>query len=357
MTLLRTKYHLGLDQHIYADAPRDAVVDQIIALYMDKGLEGLYNTRWPADKFTTPRHHIIYDCGYQLGRWCLDNGAHDLLKIVHSIFTPHAHKELITHALHENDDAGLDLLIEMRADGWKDAVGIVFGPKFNQLWLSKVLNREVDHTTWQNGFEALAHQCVWGNNTQLSEALLGGWCTRCQSLVCCAPEHKPRVFLNRTTSSKTLACLLHSFVPSLSGRKNFDNTLAVLNQVRMHPSWDNTEKETQIVLQKILQSAVQTENKDLVALLLGPNDRVLVLQEEKQRLCVNSKHIARAFSSIPHHSTSDLPSLFMGLMDDKILEGKPQLAKALEDNRRQREYLALLKATQECGEQRLKRKM
>jgi hypothetical protein len=357
MTLLRTKYHLGLGQHIYADAPRDTVVDQIIALYTNKGLEGLYNTRWPADKFTTPKTHIINDNGYQLGRWCLDNGAHDLLKAVHSIFTPHAHKELITHALHENDDAGLDLLIEMRADGWKDAVAIVFGPKFNQLWLSKVLNRGVDNATWQNGFEALAHQRMWGNNTELSEALLGGWCTRCQSLVCCAPDHKQRVFLNSTTQSKTLACLLHSFVPSLSGRKNFDNTLAVLEQVRLHSSWDNTNKETETVLLPILQSAVQQNNKELVALLLGPNDRVLGLREEKQRLCVNSTYIAHAFSSIPHHSTSELAPLFMGLMDDKALEGKPQLVKALEENRRQREYVNLLSATHKHGEIRLKRKM
>jgi len=342
---------------MYADAPRDAVVDKIIELYMDQGLDGLYNTRWPADKFTTPMHHIIYDCGYQLGRWCLDNGAHDLLKVAHSIFTPHAHKELIAHALHENDDTGLNLLIEMRADGWKDAVGVVFGAKSNQLWLSKVLNRGVDPTTWQNAFEALAHQCLWGNNTHLSEALLGGWCTHCQSLVCCAPEHKPRVFLNSSTPSKTLASVLNSFAPSLSGRTQFDNTLKVLDQVRLHPSWDNTEKETQSVLQKILQSAVQQENKELVALLLGPNDRVLGVREEKQRLCVNRTHIAHAFVSTPRPNGSDLPSLFMGLMDDKVLEGKPQLAKALEANRRQRECVNLLAATQTYGEQRVKRKM
>lgn len=356
MLTLRTKFHMGLGTHMYADAPRDKIVNQIIALYMDKGLEGLYNKRWP-DHFSTPTTHIMYDCGYQLGRWCLDNGAHDLLKAVQSIFTPHAHKELIAHALHENDDTGLTLLIEMRADGWKDAVGVVFGPKSNQLWLNKVLNRCVDHTTWQNGFEALAHQCVWENNTVLSEALLGGWCPRCQSLVCCAPDHKQRIFLNSTTSSKTLACLLHSFVPSLSGRKNFDNTLVVLDQVRMHPSWDNTNKHTQNVLHRILQSAVQHGNKDLVALLLGPNDRVLGLQEHKQRLCVNHTGIANAFASINHHNTSQLPSLFMGLMDDKVLEGKPQLAKALEENRRQREYMNLLAATKKHGEIRLKRKM
>lgn len=357
MSTLRTKYHMGLGQHMYADAPRDAVVDKIIALYMDKGLEGLYNTRWPADKFTTPMPHIIYDCGYQLGRWCLDNGAHDLLKAAHSIFTPYAHKELIAHALQENDDTGLNLLIEMRADGWKDAVGVVFGAKSNQLWLSKVLNRGVDPTTWQNAFEALGHQCLWGNNTHLSEALLGGWCTRCQSLVCCAPEHKPRVFLNSSTPSKTLARVLNSFAPSLSGRTQFDNTLKVLDQVRLHPSWDNTEKETQSVLQKILQSAAQQDNKELVALLLGPNDRVLGLREEKQRLCVNHTYIAHAFAAITHHTRSELTPLFMGLMDDKILEGKPQLAKALEANRRQREYVNLLAATQTHGEQRAKRKM
>lgn len=357
MPTLRTKYHMGLGQHMYADAPRDAVVDKIIALYMDKGLDGLYNTRWPADKFTTPMPHIIYDCGYQLGRWCLDNGAHDLLKAAHSIFTPYAHKELIAHALHENDDAGLNLLIEMRADGWKDAVGVVFGPKSNQLWLSKVLNRGVDPTTWQNGFEALARECNWGNKTELSEALLGGWCTRCQSLVCCAPEHKPRVFLNSTTPSKTLASVLTSFAPSLSGRKNFDNSMEVLDQVRRHSSWDNTEKETQIVLQKILQSAVQQNNKELVALLLGPNDRVLSLREEKQRLCVNRTHIAHALGSISHPNALELVPLFVGLMEDKVLEGKPHWANVLEANRRQREYVNLLAATQTHGEQRVKRKM
>lgn len=356
MPTLRTKFHMGLGKHMYADAPRDDIVDQIIALYMDKGLEGLYHKRWP-DHFSTPTHHIMYDCGYQLGRWCLDNGAHDLLKAAHSIFTPHVHKELIAHALHENDDTGLTLLIDMRPDGWKDAVSVVFGPQSNQLWLSKVLNRCVDPATWQNGFEALAHQCNWGNNTELSEALLGGWCTRCQSLVCCAPDHTPRVFLNHTTASKTLASVLYSFVPSLSGRTNFDNTMEVLERVRMHPSWDNTNKPIQNVLHRILQSAVQHGNKDVVALLLGPNDRVLGLQEHKQRLCVNHTAIANAFASTNHHHTSPLPSLFMGLMDDKVLEGKPQLAKALEANRQQREYVNLLAATQKQGEQRVKRKM
>lgn len=357
MPILRTKFHMGLGTHMYADAPRNDVVDKIIARYMNKGLDGLYNTRWPADEFTTPMNHIMYDAGYQLGRWCLDHGAHDLLKAAHTIFTPQAHKELITHALHENDDKGLDLLITMRTDGWKDAVSVVFGAKSNQLWLSKVLNRGVDSLLWQKSFEKLAHECRWGNNTELSEALLGGWCTQCQSLVCSAADHKSRVFLNNTTPSNTLASVLNSFVPSLSGRQKFDNTMEVLDRVRMHPSWDNTNKETQIVLQKILQSAVQQKNSGLVEFLLGPNDRVLSAQERKRRLCVNSTHIACAFVSINHHTTSELAPLFMGLMDDKVLEGKPQLVKALEENRRQREYMNLLSATQEHGEIRLKRKM
>lgn len=342
---------------MYADAPRHSVVEQFIFLYTSQGLSGLYNKHWPADLFNTPKTHIINDVGYQLGRWCLDNGADDLLKALHSIFTPQAHKELITYALHENDDKGLDLLINMRADGWNDAVHVVFGPKSNQLWLSKVLNHPVDRLTWQKAFEAVGHECQWGNNTVLSEALLGGWCTQCQSLVCAAPNHKTRVFLNSTTPSNTLASLLNSFVPSLSGLKKFDNTMNVLDRVRMHSSWDNTNKETQIVLQKILQSAVQQENRDLLALLLGPNDRVLGLQEHKQRLCVNSTHIAHAFTSITHHTRSELTPLFMGLMDDQVLEGKYQWSTALEENRRQREYINLLNATQERGKMRVKRKM
>jgi hypothetical protein len=358
MSTVRTKFHMDLGTHMYADAPRDLIVEQIIGLYCDKGIAGLTNTRWPLTPFQTPTHHIIHDLGYQLGRWCLDHGAHSLLKSFHSVFTAQAHKELIAYTLHENDNKGLQFLIGLRADGWSDALSVAFGVKSNQTWLQKVLNYPTTNFQWQQGVHNLLVECNRTNNIKAVEALLGGWCGVCQSLLCTSSAHAVRPFLSAQTPSKDLANVVASFTNSFlcPNMHTLENCAEVLDRVRQHPSWDNELKEVQQPLDKILRMALNLENEDLVGLLLGCNDRPLSATEKQQRLCVNPKLITSAFLSINSNRAS-LKPYFMGLMDDAFFEGKREWRDVLDANRQQRQYVALQTATEDCGAARLKRKM
>ena len=358
MASVRTKFHMGLGKHMYVDAPRDFIVDQITTLYTTKGLDGLKNTRWSLAPFQYSVTHIMHDVGYQLGRWCLDTGAHDLLKAFHSVFTPQAHKELITHALHENDDTGLHVLIDMRAEGWSDALSVVFGVKSNQAWLSKVLGHPVNDTQWQQGVHNMLAECNRTNNTMAVEALLGHWCGVCQSLVCTAHSHAVRPFLTAQTSAKNLAHAVASFTSIFSDItfSNLDHCAVVLDRLRRHVSWDNELKEVQQPLDQILRMALQSNNEKLVALLLGPNDRPLSESEKRQRLCVNPKLIASTFLSLKSSQQSLIP-YFMGLMDDAFFEGKREWKNVLDANRQQRLHVHLQEITQDTGVGRVKRKM
>lgn len=356
---MRTKFHLPFGQHIYSDAPRAFVVDQIITLYSNKGLKGFTNTRWPGDAFQ-PTAHIINDVGYQLGRWCLEQKAYDLLKAFHSVFSANAHKELIAHTLHSKDDTGFDFLLNLRPNvSWMDAMSLAFGPQSSQEWLNKVMAHTVGNAVWQECGEKLIYECGVYNSTEAAEALLGHWCGVCQSLLCTAPEHAHRPFLNARTHGKHLAGALRSFTSEMAyiNDRVHENCAHVLNAVRVHPAWDNELEVVQTPLEKILKKAVKHENVDLIALLLGPNDRLLNASERKQQLCVNKKHITSAFLTLTVAQRSKFGQHFIGLMDESFFEGKSQWYDTLEANRRQRLNLELQQATVNNGDVRVKRKM
>lgn len=356
MSTVRTKIHLPFGQHIYSDAPRAFVVDQIITLYNNTGLKGFTNTRWPGDAFQ-PTAHIINDVGYQLGRWCLEQNAHDLLKAFHSVFSAGAHKELIAHTLHSKDDTGFDFLINLRPNvSWMDAMSLAFGPQSSQEWLSKVMKYKVGDAVWQECGEKLIHECGLHNRTEAAEALLGHWCGVCQSLLCTAPEHTHRPFLSARTHGTHLVEALNSCISYINDPAH-KNSAAVLTAVRMHPAWDNELEAVQTSLEKILKKAVKHDNADLVALLLGPNDRLLNASERKQQLCVNKKHITSAFLTLTTAQRGTFGQHFIGLMDESFFEGKSQWYDTLEANRRQRLNLELQQATVNDGDVRVKRKM
>ncbi len=353
---MRTKIYLPFGNHIYSDAPRAFIVDKIIDVYKNKGLKGFTNIHWPGDAFE-PRAHIINDVGYQLGRWCLEQNAYDLLKAFHSVFSPNAHKELIAHTLHSKDDMGFDFLMALRPNAaWMDAMSLAFGPQSSQQWLSKVMKYKVGDAAWQECGEKLIHECGIHNNPVAAEALLGHWCGVCQSLLCMAPEHTRRPFLSARTHGRHFAGALNSCISFMNERVH-ENCATVLNVVRVHPGWDNELKTVQSTLEQILRKAVKHEDFDLVALLLGPNDRLLNATERKQRLCVNKKHITSAFLILTNAQKRKFGHHFMGLMDETFFEGKREWYGTLDANRRQRLNIELQQATLDDGHIRVKRKM
>lgn len=347
MKTIRTRLHLSLGEHMYADISYNPTVLSIITAYSAHGMPGVFQ-KWP-DVFTTPVNNIVYDPGYQLGRWCLEHKAYDLFAAFHSLFKPFVHQKLIKHSLHSNDDCGFACIFNVRKDAaWMDAMQEAFGESSNQLWLSKMLKHTVDHTLWRTCAQKLIYTCARQHNNVAAEALLGGWCGVCQSLLCEAPGHTVKRFLDERTPTDCLAAAIQSLVHENGTTRIKHNTTTILNLVRTHESWGNTCISVQDALHNLLRMAVFYKDEPLIAMLLGPNDRVLTAHERQQQLCVNTRHITQAFTTLNKPRSNPLGQYFMGLMDDSFFEGEPW-KDVLERNRQQRQYVALLKAAGDRG--------
>lgn len=302
------------------------LVQNIIDTYERYGLKAVVDTRWNLGGGHWERN--LNSALMFLQQWCADNDTYEVLTAFEDYIkrTEMMHQRA-THAVAEEDFSLLEQLNEERADVVCAVVFVSGMDRGSMDWMRWAC----DHVgaEWDNCFAQVFSRVAGNiNNMHGLQTVLGGWCTQCHSAQCAS--HEVRSFLN-STHIGLLAQILDQKTQNTAysmARELHIHTRLMLELIRTHPIWDNTNLYIQTCVERLVMQAARVGDVNSLKLLIGPNDRLLSETEQKQLICINREHITHALILHCHNAKTlaRIAPVFAGLVDGDLLHKNPYLA-------------------------------
>lgn len=327
------------------------LVQQIIDTYDQYGVEAVAAIRWNLGCGRWERN--LNSALSVLEQWCADNDALDLLTVFQDyVNTTKNLTQYIQKALSVGDFETVRHIEYDRADV-VCAVVFVAGIEHNRAdWVQWACEHVGEQ--WNNCF-ANVFSMVAGHNIHGLKTVLGGWCAHCGSAQCLS--HTRRPFLNSNHLS-LLAQVLDQTTQNTAYSMTQElgiNTRRILELMREHPIWDNTNVYIQTSAKRLVMQAARAGDVNSLKILIGPNDRALSESEQKTLICGNREDITQALVSQCHNAKNlaRIAPVFAGLVDGDLFHQNPYLTNFLPQHQE-----AVLKiATADTGTQPHKRKI
>lgn len=331
------------------------LVQNIIDTYDQYGLEAVAATRWNLGGGRWERH--IHSALPILEQWCANNDTHEVLTVFQDYMkNTKTMTQQARSAVLEGDFNLLEQLNEQRADVVSAVVfvaGIEQGRPDWMRWACEHVGEQ-----WDNCFAQAFCMVAHSTNTDELKTVLGGWCKQCGYAHC--RSHDVQWFLNSShigllaqvldqITKNTAYSILQDFT-SLTSHKR-----TVLELMREHPIWDNTNLSIQTCVKRLVMQAARAGDVNSLQFLMGPNDRALSESEQKKLICVNREDITHALIMQCHNAKNlaHVAPAFLGLVDGDLLHNNPYLVDFLQQHQR----AILTTTTSDAGTWVSKRKM
>lgn len=320
------------------------LVQNIIDMYYEHGLEAVASKRWNLGGGRWERNtHSAFNI---LAQWCSDNDTYDVLTVFDNyIKRTQKLTQYVHNALLAGDFNTVEQLNGERSDV-VCAVVFVAGVEHNRAdWIQWACEHVGEQ--WDNCFAQAFSMIAGSTNMHALATVLGGWCAQCQNAHCMS--HNRQWFLNSAhigLFAQVLDQKTQNTAYSMTQNLH-PHTRNILELMREHPIWDNTNLYIQTCAKRLVMQAARAGDINSLKLLIGPNDRVVSESEQKKLICVNREDITQALAMQCHNkqNLARIAPVFAGLVDGDRLNNNPYLVDFLQ----QHQYALLTKTTNNAG--------